>query len=237
MIAMDNVLEKKYQTLQDEFKQFTYLISHDLGGPLRQIKGLSDILLRKMKDKTTEDEEKVFHLLKESVLKSEKRLEAILKLSRLDREVINFEKICCDELLKEVFKTYGTDLREDQFIIHNAELPIIISNRHYLMELFKHIIENCLKFKSSKRELIIEIKLYKEKGCWNFLIANNGIEINNNNCHRYFDLFYQENNTDGEGVGLAICKKIISTLEGEIYFHKNISQTVLQFILPEQNQV
>ena len=80
-----------YGTLLKEYEEFAYVISHDLSGPLRQIAGFTDILLKEMGE--LPEKQKIYRdMIDHAVREAQLSLDALLEFSRLNTDEKNFEE-------------------------------------------------------------------------------------------------------------------------------------------------
>ena len=112
-------------------------------------------------------------------------------------------------------------------IIVSKELPIMNKAHSTLMyHVFQNLITNGLKFnKSGKPE--IDISWSETPEYYTFLVKDNGIGISKDYSKAIFQMFkrlHTENDYEGTGVGLSICKKIVEYYHGEIGFDSEIGK-------------
>ncbi|MEX2566216.1 MAG: ATP-binding protein [Cyclobacteriaceae bacterium] len=93
-----------------------------------------------------------------------------------------------------------------------------------LHQVFQNLISNSLKYHSPEKPPKIEIGCQEQRKCWCFYVKDNGIGISAAHSERVFVLFsrlHSKTEFSGTGIGLAMCKKIIENLEGEIWFRSS----------------
>lgn len=87
-----------------------------------------------------------------------------------------------------------------------------------------------LKEKAGERYIFIE--LFEDLKKYGFRVINNGPEIPEELLERIFDVGFSTKSEDGEGMGLAIIKKIIGDAGGSITVYSNKEKTIFEGILP-----
>jgi sensor histidine kinase regulating citrate/malate metabolism len=87
-----------------------------------------------------------------------------------------------------------------------------------------------LQKKVGDRYILIE--LFEDLKKYGFRVINNGPEIPGELLEKIFDVGFSTKGQDGEGMGLAIVKKIIGDVGGSITVCSNMEKTTFEGILP-----
>jgi signal transduction histidine kinase len=85
--------------------------------------------------------------------------------------------------------------------------------------LFQNLISNAIKYCQDGVAPTVKISASREGSAVRFVIADNGIGIEPDECERIFGIFkrlHTKEKYHGTGIGLAICKKIVNNHGGEI---------------------
>jgi light-regulated signal transduction histidine kinase (bacteriophytochrome) len=98
---------------------------------------------------------------------------------------------------------------------------------------FQNLIINGLKFNTSARpEIIIACDSTSEQ--YIFSVSDNGIGIAKeygSQVYKMFKRLHNDNEYEGTGIGLAICKKIIDQYGGDIWFESQGTGTTFYFTI------
>jgi len=103
------------------------------------------------------------------------------------------------------------------------------------MQVFSNLISNAIKYAHPQRDLVISIGYHKEPSTHIFSVADNGIGIPREYADNVFDIFFRghEGRAEGTGIGLAIVKKAVNIMGGEVWFTSEKDRgTVFYFSLP-----
>ena len=103
-------------------------------------------------------------------------------------------------------------------MIKRESLPWLKANESQLKQVFQNLIGNALKFRGSKHP-VIHISARSKGANWIFSVADNGIGISPEHAESVFIIFnrlHTRTEYPGNGIGLAICKKIIERHGGKI---------------------
>lgn len=120
----------------------------------------------------------------------------------------------------DVLKSMGPEIEEAEIEVSISELPETTADKELINKLLKHLISNALKFRNKARKAVIDIGHDKNDGQFIFCVRDNGIGISKKHHEQVFNLFSTLNDTKeypGNGMGLAICKKIVELHNGKIW--------------------
>ena len=145
----------------------------------------------------------------------------ILAFSKIGMNDSQQEHIDVNELIDEVLWMNRKLIQENNSQLVIDRFPVIFGYKILLRTLFTNLISNAIKYKSSGRISIIKIAYEPENNFHVFKISDNGIGIHPDKMEQIFLLFnrgdLKNNQVQGSGIGLAICKKITVLMKGEIY--------------------
>jgi signal transduction histidine kinase len=155
----------------------------------------------------------------ESVSRMDETIKEILDYSRNARlgirpELINFKEIVINAFNDvKYYSDHNVDLMLD--IENNLQFS---SDKARLNTVVKNIIANAVKY--SRREIAnsyIRVKAHKKHDEIVLRIEDNGEGISETNIQKVFNMFFRASvATAGTGLGLYICKEIVSKLNGRI---------------------
>jgi signal transduction histidine kinase len=109
------------------------------------------------------------------------------------------------------------EIEASNAILNVDPLPVVRSNPTQLVRLFQNLISNALKYRS-ERPVEIYVTAQRRGPDWVIEVVDNGLGIAAEDHSRIFMPFIRLANHDvpGTGLGLAVCKKIVKGLGGEI---------------------
>jgi light-regulated signal transduction histidine kinase (bacteriophytochrome) len=96
-----------------------------------------------------------------------------------------------------------------------------------MRQLFQNLITNAIKFHKKDTHPKIHLSAKKINGKWRFTVSDNGIGIARVHFERVFDIFQRLHTTEeyeGNGIGLANCKKIVQLHQGKIWVESKLDQ-------------
>ncbi len=227
-------------------ENFLYIASHDLQEPLRKVKAFSNILEVKYEQIIDQRGYEYFSRLQGAVDRMQMLINGLLNFSRIIAENRKFEMVDLNQLLKKAISDLYRIIKDSGAQLDAGVLPSIEADPLQIQELFRHLIDNSLKFKKKDEPAII--KVYAEPpsnseqnfshgqnndGMCQIIFEDNGVgfdEKYNDRIFKVFQRLYSGNEYEGVGVGLAICQKIVEQHNGAITA-KSIPGTGSKFII------
>ncbi|MTI33513.1 PAS domain-containing sensor histidine kinase [Xanthovirga aplysinae] len=222
-IATRDISERQYmkelELKNQELEQFAYIASHDLQEPLRTISGVVDLLNLEYKGRLDEEADKYLSFISASTDRMTKLIKALLGYSRIGKEKV-YEKVDCNEISQQVTSDLDVLIKETKAKIHISKLPIVNALPNELKQLFQNLISNAIKFRKKDTPPQINISAQKMEEEWGFQVKDNGIGIDEKYMGKIFTIFqrlHSRSEYEGEGIGLAVCKKIVELHNGKIW--------------------
>ena len=220
----------------EELKQFAHAASHDLREPVRMIVSYAELLEMTLKGKLTKEQEELFAYLKEGGKRINEMIAGILAFSKVNNHS-ELSQVSLADILQLVKNNLKLMISSKNALIESETLPVVMSNQVLMTQLFQNLLTNALKYNHSTQPHV-KITYSREGEFYRFCISDNGIGIEEKYREKVFDIFTRLQNRQyhsGSGIGLAICKKIVDRLGGEIYNQSNEwSGTDFIFTLPVQ---
>jgi light-regulated signal transduction histidine kinase (bacteriophytochrome) len=146
-------------------------------------------------------------------------IESLLILSRVGRKFTEIEKVDLNSLLDEIITDLKPIIESRNGKIVVNKLPEINIQRVWIKELFMNLIDNGIKYNKSSVPKV-EISCEERAKDYLFKVADNGIGIEEKYLNRIFKLFerlHSNEEYEGTGAGLAICKRIVENFGGKIW--------------------
>ena len=211
----------KYLRSNNELEQFAYRVSHDLKSPLNTIIGFSKLFKSSTSENLTESQAEFLKYIVDAGTQMKNLISGILDYSKINGSELNLKRINLYQLIEKIRSLLYHKLKETNGKIIVKNLPeFIMADETKIKQLFLNLISNALKFKKEKvsPEVIINGNITENE--FVFSIADNGIGIPVESRDKIFDIFSKAlNNQDveGQGIGLSICRQIINQHKGEIW--------------------
>jgi PAS domain S-box-containing protein len=204
-----------------QLEQFAYIASHDLQEPLRKIGYYSDVISTKYREHLGADGVGLFDKMVRSTDRMKLLIRDVLAYSSINSSQ-EFESVDLNAVLQDALSDLEIAITEKNAIIDHDKLPVIDGNFQQLKQLFENLLSNSLKFTAGGIQPRITISAATDKGYLSLSFKDNGIGFDETYLNRMFDLFQRLHTRDkylGTGIGLAICKKIVTLHNGVITAH------------------
>jgi signal transduction histidine kinase len=218
-----------------DLEQFAYIASHDLQEPLRMVAAYTQLISERYHGRLDEDADKFIAYACEGALRMQTLIQDLLAFSRVGRAGASAGVVECDAAMAEVLLTLGPALRESGAVITYADLPTVWANRSQIAQVFQNLIGNAIKFHGDKPPRI-SVHAEKAGDDWLFSVSDNSIGIAPENMEIIFIVFqrlHTRTEYSGNGIGLAICKKIVELNGGKIWVESSAgSGSTFKFTLP-----
>jgi len=216
--------------LLKEKKTLVLSISHDIKTPLSAIK-----LYTKAMSEGLGDSSELLCKIDRSAEKIESFVNDIIKTSKedfLNIEVVNSEFYLAD-FMGRIFDYYSDkmELLNINFVIGEYENCLIYGDIERTIEAFENIIENAIKYGDGRS---IEIGIAREESCCLVTVKNSGSVLPADEAVHVFDSFWRGSNAKdkkGSGLGLYICRRIITAMNGDIFIETNGSHLNVTAVL------
>lgn len=142
-----------------------------------------------------------------------------------------------EQVLKEVKLNLDMAIKESQAQIKWGKLPTVKGDHHQMVQLLQNLIGNSLKFTAEGRLPVIEFSVKEEKDYLLFTVSDNGIGIKSEYLEKIFVIFqrlHTRTKYPGNGIGLALCKRIVERHGGKIWCESVPNEgTTFHFTLPK----
>lgn len=209
-------LERSNQELQ----QFAYAVSHDLQEPLRTVTGYLQLLERLLDKSLAGDAREFLTFAVDGGRRMHAMIKDLLEYSRLGIEDAPVSPVDADAALAEALQNLKGTIAERQAKVVSTGLPLVNASAPQLTRLFQNLIANALKYSSATRPPEVHVSAECDGLMWTFSVKDNGIGIPPEFGERVFGLFqrlHSRGQYDGNGVGLALCRRIVERHGGRIW--------------------
>jgi signal transduction histidine kinase len=202
-----------------DLEQFAYIASHDLQEPLRMVAAYTQLLAERYRGRLDDTADKYIDYASNGALRMQTLIRDLLLFSRVARTSSAIKEIDCKTIVSLALKNLQSAIRESGAMISCDRLPSIRCNKVQFLQLLQNLIGNAIKFHSSEKP-VIHVSAARTGSEWLFAVSDNGIGIESACAEMIFSVFrrlHTNSEYPGNGIGLAICKKVVEQHGGRIW--------------------
>ena len=217
--ANRKILETQEQLLRSEQMAAIGRLS---SGVIHEVKNhLSPLMLADMVAEQYPDDEDIQEMT-EMVIEARKRIldlvDEIRMFARGDSRTYNFQPNSVSDTTERVVRFVRCDakVRRTNLKYHCHNEPIVIMDSDRIRQVFINLIQNAADavHNIEKPEIIVQVYVKSEFAC--ISVSDNGTGISDDIKERIFDPLFTTKGESGLGLGLDICKRIISAHQGRL---------------------
>lgn len=220
-----------------ELEQFAYVASHDLQEPLRMVASYTELLGQRYRGKLDEKADKYIHYAVDGAKRMQRLVSDLLAYSRVGLQGKSFAPVDSARVLQWVLEVLRRPIAESGGVVEVGAMPVVLADESQLHQLFQNLIGNAIKFRRAEQPPRVALRVRELAHFWEFTIEDNGIGIEKQYSDRVFQMFqrlHSRGHYEGNGIGLAISKRIVERHGGTMRLESTFGQgTLFHFTLPK----
>lgn len=217
------------QEAHEQQKQFVSDVSHELRTPLAIIQGEMEVTLTQ--DRPIEEYKQVMTRTKEETENLSSLVENLLFLARYDQGKFDLplQKVDMVDLIYFVIGKYAKPALEKEItiIFEPPEESIILpAHEIFISQLISNLLDNALKYSYQRGKVVLKCALSHQSVVVS--VSDSGMGISQKELEKVWERFYRadasRSETSGYGLGLSICKSIVSFYHGTITLNSQLGE-------------
>ena len=214
----NNELEQRNK----ELMSLSRVASRDLKEPLRKIYTAAEAIITGDAQKLSNNGRAHLRRMQSSVQRMGLITDDLLSFVNVSEAVKNFSLVNLNDVLNEAKNKNEKFVAEKNAVINADNLPVIKGDYNLLVQLFKNILHNSIKFQpdhTPEINITSQQVMCSEKPFIKISFKDNGIGFKQQRAEEVFNLFtklHDDEKFRGSGIGLAIGKKIMEVHNGSI---------------------
>jgi len=221
-----------------DLEQFAYVASHDLREPLRMVSSFLTLLERHLGDKLDGEAREFMDFARNGAVRMDQMILDLLQYSRVGRIESDVEDVDLGSVVGYALAELAPVVNETKAVVRiEGALPHVAGHPRELARLMQNLVANALKYRAADRVPEITISAARlDAAVWQVSVADNGIGIDQQFHQRIFNIFqrlHTRERYEGNGIGLAICKKVVEHHRGRIWVDSSLGHgATFHFTLP-----
>ncbi len=219
----------------EDNEEFVRAVSHDLNAPLRNIAGLTSMLILKWSAELPDVVLARLERIRANAQSETELISELLELSRIRSCPQRRVPVDMGKLIEQIRASLEYDLKANSITLEVAEgLPTLRVERTRIRQVFMNLIDNAVKYMPAERaDGKISISYELAGGEHIFRIADNGPGIDPEDQRKIFTVFRRAGNhadVPGKGVGLTTVRTIVQSHDGRVWVHSELGQGANFFV-------
>jgi len=217
---------KKLAASNQNLEQFVYAASHDLQEPIRTVSSYLSLIERRYTDELPSETKEFFSIVTDGCQRMKVLLNDLLEYSQVREGRDLYKTVDLRSVLSKLIKQYN---QQNKLSIE-LNIPnslVVLGIETYLVRLFGNLLSNAVKYQSPDRVLKVGIKVNETEEIITIHITDNGIGIDEQFFEKIFEIFqrlHSMSEYEGTGIGLSLCKKIVSMHQGDITVKSTLNE-------------
>ncbi len=199
-----------------ELEAFSYSVSHDLRAPLRAMSGYASMLEEDLPPPLADDTVLAIDRIKAAAARMSRLIDDLLRLSRIARAEMEPDRVDLTALASKTLEDLQAANPQRKAKVSVQRNLNVVGDAHLLGILMENLLHNAWKY--SGRKDVVEIRVGERDGA--IFVRDKGAGFDVQYLERAFEPFqrlHSESQFEGAGIGLAICKRIVSRHGGRIW--------------------
>jgi PAS domain S-box-containing protein len=213
------ISNEELKIANEGLQKFTSIVAHDLRSPLRRIEAFVQVLLKDYQPILDDEGRDILDRIGNGTARMRLMLDSLLQYSRYNSIAIAGKVAKLEDVVRDALSAFDMDAIGVNVRVDIADIAAVKGDTVLLSHVLQNLIGNAVKFRSAKSPSItIEAKQIKSE--ITISVTDNGIGIEPRFADKIFEMFYRlhdDDEYDGTGIGLTICRKIINDHGGQIW--------------------
>lgn len=215
------------RTVNKELEAFSYSVSHDLRGPLRNINGFSKMLMDQYRDVIGVDGQDLLNRVCRNTEKMAQLINGLLELSKVTRCELNLSDVDLASLAKSICEELQAQNPQQTLIWHCIDHASVRGDARLLASALENLLNNAWKYSSKTAQAQVQFGVEQQDGKTVYFIRDNGAGFDMRYIGKLFTSFqrlHHEREFSGTGIGLATVQRIIQRHGGDIWAEAEVGQ-------------
>lgn len=220
-----------------DLQEFAYAASHDLQEPLRAMSGCAQLLERRLGPSADDTTRELLGHIVDGAARMRGLITDLLAYSRASSRGVSEVELALGDAVERARIALAASIADARAEIVVSPLPTVVGDAAQLTQLFTNLLGNAIKYRG-ERPLRVVVASEARDDDWVVWVEDNGIGIEAAHFERIFQLFqrlHARAQYPGNGIGLALCQKIVERHGGRIWVESEPDRgSRFSFTLPKR---
>lgn len=248
---------RELRLVNQELKDYTYIVSHDLRAPLlsiighakdleantaEQLSALSPLLAslepsirQPLVQWHQEELPESLAYIRKNAQRMDSLISSLLELARLGQRVPRIQTVDLAQLTSAILEGLAYQIEQKQIEFQVGQFPLVEADRFYLETIMRNLLSNAVKYTPAGTQGRIAVDCCCEGDCVTVSVSDTGRGIAADDLHKIFLPFRRVGDLDseGEGMGLAYVQLAVSQCGGVMEVRSELGKgATFQFTIP-----
>lgn len=230
-VELLRTVEKQRRDLElknQELQAFAYALAHDLRAPLRAITGFAQIVAHDYQQAFDENGRHYIDVVVKSCGQMDHLIDDLLNYTRIEHRPVRSQTVDLRPLIMQIVDSFDARIISLGATITVSEhLPVVHGDKTLISQVFVNLLDNALTYHRPNVPPRITIDYVPSVGNYVVSVADNGIGIASKHYEKIFTIFqrlHSDNEFVGTGIGLAIVKKSVELMGGQIWVESKVGE-------------
>ena len=242
LAASYNDMSRQLNEEENIRNEFIATLSHEIRTPLSSIRESVNMIIEEVFGPINDRQRKFLTIASVEIQRINKLLNYLLNVSILESDVRKKKSVRLDtrQLVSsstEIFASFAEKKKVTLIVRDTSGCPDLYGVKEELQQVFVNIIGNAIKYSKEKGSVTVSWMKDSKRKYLRFQVSDTGPGIADDELSLVFTKYYRtktvRGHLDGVGLGLAICRKIVTSYGGQIQVVNNkVSGCTFSFTLP-----
>lgn len=218
VISTDITERKEYEARLEQsnerLQQFAYVLSHDLQEPLRMVSSYIDLLEVELEGQLDEEAREYMAFAVDGADRMQEMIDGLLQYSRVETRGDEFTETDLAEVLADVREDLQLSLEETNVDVTAEDLPTVHADSQQMRQLFQNLLKNAIDHAGDGTNVTITAEQTTDGH--RIAVSDDGPGIPDDQQETIFGLFDKGGASEGTGIGLAVCERIVDRHDGRL---------------------
>lgn len=215
------------EALNRELEAFSYSVSHDLRGPLRNINGFSKMLLVQHGHTMAPEGRDLLDRIGRNTDKMSNLISGLLMLSKVTRSELQLVQVDLAEMANAIIEEMKLAQPQRQIEWKCSVIGMVRGDARLLHSVMENLLSNAWKYSSKIEHPVLEFGCMQNDEQTVYFVRDNGAGFDMRYADKLFNSFqrlHSDKEFAGTGIGLATVRRIIRRHGGDIWAEAQIDK-------------